>query len=126
MSRTSAIAASLLILAAMPLRGEPLGRLFFTPEQRALLDQQRLRNQPAAPGNAPDAAAYSLDGRVHRSSGRDTTWINGTPLSEKDPQPRLPPDQKVGETSISGTGERSDPLQGGRVVTGRPGAPRSR
>ena len=72
MSRTSAIAASVLILAAMPLRGEPLGRLFFTPEQRALLDRQRLRNQHAVPGNAPDAAAYSLDGQVHRSSGRDT------------------------------------------------------
>lgn len=124
MNRTSAIVASLLILAAMPLRGESLGRLFFTPEQRAVLDQQRLRNQHALPGTLPDAATYSLDGRVRRSSGRDTTWINGMPLSERDPQPHLPPEQKVGEISISGTGERSDPLQGGRIIPIRPGVPR--
>jgi hypothetical protein len=57
---------------------EPLGRLFFTPEQRAALK---------ARGQAPDAPptpidTVRLDGVVSRSSGKSTVWINGRPQHE--------------------------------------------
>lgn len=47
-----------------------LGRLFFTPEQRLLLDRQR---QYAG----ADESAIRLDGRVKRSNREPTVWING-------------------------------------------------
>lgn len=55
---------------------EPLGRLFFSPDERAMLD--RMRN------NTPRSAAAStgqvtLNGLVRRSSGKTTVWINQMP-----------------------------------------------
>lgn len=64
---------------SLSLAAEPeLGRLFFTQEQRASLDRQRQRGQPAS---APFAAeALRLDGFVLRSDGHRTFWVNGSIL----------------------------------------------
>lgn len=64
-------------------QSEPLGRLFFTPEQRAELDRQR-RAPPPQPPTATQAAA-SFDGMVQRSSGKNTVWINGVPVDRSAP-----------------------------------------
>lgn len=61
-----------------PLRAEELGRLFFTPEQRALLDLARRTQATAAQTEAP-SDGVTLSGIVTRSDGRQTVWINGRP-----------------------------------------------
>ena len=51
---------------------EPLGRLFFTPDERALLD--RIRTLPASSGGSPGAT-----GSVEIRGGGKTVWENGIP-----------------------------------------------
>lgn len=62
----------LLLLLACPLidavaQNNLPGRLFFTPEQRAEIDRQRLNGRPGE----------RLTGEVRRSGGRNARWING-------------------------------------------------
>ncbi len=70
---------------------ERLGRLFFTPAQRASLDvarSQRARTavdtekteQEAAP--VPQTITYS--GVLRRSDGKTTVWINNQPVHDRD------------------------------------------
>lgn len=74
----------LVMLAAMPLiapaYADNLGRLFHTPEQRALLDQVR-RGTPAGTltpdGGVDSAPGVMLNGVVTRSDGKRSTWVNG-------------------------------------------------
>lgn len=67
---------------------DALGRLFFTPAQRAQIDETRRR--PAAPEPAPEAASapaplppqsLSVDGIVRRSDGQATVWVNRKPTA---------------------------------------------
>lgn len=63
----------------LTVHAEPLGRLFFTPEQRALLDTAR-RTMPMNAGGAaeaPSAPDFSLKGIVTRSDGKRSVWVNG-------------------------------------------------
>ncbi len=77
MKRRCAIAATVCIAAGLaPLAhgAERLGRLFLTPERRAVLEQQRqfnIQEQQTLQGST-----MSLDGVVVRSSGKQTVWIN--------------------------------------------------
>lgn len=83
------IAAALLLChACAGLAAEPLGRLFFTPDERSRLDV--LRRQPA-PRPAPEAAPQDsapppvtvrYSGMVRRSDGRSTVWINDRPVND--------------------------------------------
>jgi len=70
-----------LAMAAMaathPASAEPLGRLFFTPEQRATLESLRLA--PAAATTAATTDRITVNGLVQRSGGPTTVWINGVP-----------------------------------------------
>jgi hypothetical protein len=71
---------------------EPLGRLFFTPEQRALLDARRKAGVPDPEVAAPTSATTRLDGYVKRSHGKSTVWVNGQPIPEVAPDaPRIGP-----------------------------------
>lgn len=107
----------LLALAVLPAQGaEPLGRLFYTPAERATLERQK----KAATGGGEVGAPTTLNGVVRRSSGRDTVWINGTPAEEKSVEARR--SQRVGET-LAPSGEVSDPLQGGTIVIRRKPGP---
>lgn len=67
-------ACSLLPEAA---QAEELGRLFFTPEQRAQLDQQRLQNTGPDSGNG--SSVLTVNGIVQKHGGGRTVWINGVP-----------------------------------------------
>lgn len=75
-------AALVLMLGAGAACGAELGRLFFTPEQRATLDNMRQKNvSKEAAGDKEPAAApmpqnVSIDGVVRRSDGKDTVWLN--------------------------------------------------
>lgn len=55
-----------------------LGRLFYTPEQRAGLEKARLQNRTqTSPAIAIAPRPLTYDGVVLRSDGRSTRWVNG-------------------------------------------------
>ena len=70
--------------AASPNTAIP-GRLFYTPAQRAMLNDARVRKQidPPNPSVAapalPAPAPVSFDGVITRSDGVATHWVNGRP-----------------------------------------------
>lgn len=69
----------LLILLALPLPAwaDDLGRLFFTPEQRAQLDYEHARNAPT--DDTSDGSTLVINGIVQKNGGARTVWINGVP-----------------------------------------------
>ena len=57
---------------------EDLGRLFFTPEQRAALDARRKARVPDRPNVTTTVSPTTrLDGYVKRQGGRSTVFVNG-------------------------------------------------
>lgn len=93
-------------------QAEPLGRLFFTPQQRAELDRQRLHN-PGMSVGTDQQASQTINGEIRRSSGRSTRWINGeVQWNETSPAPRVP----VGDTFHPATGEHESLLGGGKIT----------
>lgn len=69
----------------------PLGRLFYTPAERAQLDIARMQRKPAAqaaaaePVEAPPAPqVVTYGGIVRRSDGKAMLWINNRLVEEKD------------------------------------------
>jgi len=101
-----------LALAPAPVRAQELGRLFFTPEQRAALDARRKARMPDKPAAAAVATPVTrLDGYVKRSAGPPTVWINGESVPDNAPEaPRIDSSRgPSGSVSIS-VGEA-----GGRV-----------
>ena len=74
-----------LLLAALPAAqaAELTGRLFFTPDQRAQLDQ--LRRQKAIASQASDEPVpetVTYNGIIRRSDGKTTIWMNNQPMSD--------------------------------------------
>ena len=57
----------------------PLGRLFFTPEQRSALDRQR---QVDVKETVAGESTLTIDGVALRSSGKRTVWVNGVAHNE--------------------------------------------
>ena len=74
-----------LMVPLVSFAAEPLGRLFYTPQQRAILDNarhQKIRvevetESPTVPEN------ISVNGVIKRSDGQSTVWINNRPLTDK-------------------------------------------
>ncbi len=63
-----------------------LGRLFFTPEQRAALDARRKARVPDKPAAVPvESPVTRVDGTVKRSGGRSTVFVNGEAVPEGAP-----------------------------------------
>ena len=63
------------LIAAAPADAKPLGRVFFTPEQRANLDFSKPQNS----GAAGSRRALTVNGIVQKHGGKRTAWINGVP-----------------------------------------------
>jgi hypothetical protein len=64
---------------ALPAPAETLGRLFYTPEQRAMLDLAR-KTAPlntSGEADANGAQGFMVNGVVTRSDGQRSTWVNG-------------------------------------------------
>lgn len=132
-----AIAATL----TLPAAAEPLGRLFLTPERRALLEHQRRTNVQET--QSVEGTTVSLDGIVTRTGGKATVWINGRPqhdaapgasvragLSARDPTratlaagEETPADLRVGESINLATREKNDVVAPGAVTVRKPRAP---
>jgi hypothetical protein len=81
-----------------------LGRLFYTPEERAALEEARRRNiraeEQAAEASKkakPDGPrTVTLNGVVRRSDGESAIWVNGKPVENETSdgmRVRLTPDQ---------------------------------
>jgi hypothetical protein len=130
-----------LLLAAFtptPAGSEELGRLFFTPERREMLDRQRQFNIQERK-EIPEDPTLTINGVITRSSGKRTVWINGVAQDEKDigsgaavtpnranpgkvviqPDGAPTANASVGDTVNRNTGETADLLGGGVVTRGR-------
>jgi hypothetical protein len=145
--RTTAAAMLLgsALLAAQDAGAQELGRLFFTPEQRASLDARRKARVPDKPAAVPQVVSpvTRVDGAVRRAGGHSTVWVDGQPIPES-PQPdtaRIAPreagagrvtvpasegaqryDLRVGETLDRGSGEVRDVIGEGEIRIGPRGA----
>lgn len=97
----------------------PLGRLFFTPAERAKLDARRQEailnaNRPAPAPVAeapkrPQSQVLTLNGVVRRSDGESTVWINGKAVDRRSDPSGAHPTASGGEgagVSLPGTGKR--------------------
>lgn len=105
---------AVLALAALPYvpcHGEELGRLFFTPAERAALDEQRRAvTVSAAVSRVPEP--LRLDGYVLRADGRTTVWVNGEAAGGESLRRK---GVKVGATLDGATGETRDLIGAGQV-----------
>ena len=119
-----AIAAPGLAAAQAARAAEPVGRLFFTPAQRASLDVARTQRARATLANekteqeaAPVPQTITYGGIVRRSDGKSTAWFNNQPVNDREP---------LGGAAIVGR-VRSDGsvtlqvMQSGRSVSLKPG-----
>ena len=143
MKRVFPVLAGIVFAAASTAAAaQELGRLFFTPEQRAELDAQRKARVPDKPAAALlESPSTTLDGYVKRSNGQSTVWLNGEPVTEgadarraqvvpspNDPSRatltvgetgrRIP--LKVGESLDRATGKVSDVIGKGEIKVERP------
>lgn len=131
------LAASIALATAGNAWAEPLGRLFLTPERRAVLERQRQLNIQEV--RTIEGSVVRLNGIVTRSSGKSTVWVNQRPQNENaigtgvthavsprspghamlTPSEEAPISLKVGESINRGTGEKADGLGSGRVTVSR-------
>jgi hypothetical protein len=102
----SAIAAAGIVLAGVAsAQTQELGRLFFTPEQRAALDARRKARVPDKPAATPvtESPVTRVNGAVQRSGGKSTVWVNGEMIPEdtrSDGARVAPPNPNSGRVSI--------------------------
>ena len=59
------------------------GRLFFTPQQRATLDNARAQTHEPKAGPATLSGSVTFKGYVQRSDGRTTVWVNREALHDQ-------------------------------------------
>lgn len=73
-----------LLIAALPAAhaAELAGRLFYTPDQRAQLDQLRAQKAVASQvRDEPVPETVTYNGIIRRSDGKTTIWMNNQPMS---------------------------------------------
>jgi predicted small lipoprotein YifL len=133
----SALIALLLAAASAAAAAQQLGRLFFTPEQRAALDARRKARVPDKPAAVLiESPSTTLDGYVKRSNGKSTVFLNGEPIPTGSANaPRIKPGSvsvpasdaggarinlKPGEVLDRGTGEVTDVIGKGEIKVERP------
>ena len=111
--------AFVLILFFGNAHAEDLGRLFFTPEQRAALDARRKARVPDRPAvTSVVSPTTRLDGYVKRSGGRSTVFVNGEALLEGTADaPVVDPERRGGRVPVtSGDGRPRVELRPGQVL----------
>jgi hypothetical protein len=112
-----AVAMLICVLLPAPARAQELGRLFFTPEQRANLDLRRNARMPDRPTAPLAAPTTRVDGYVKRSSGPSTVWINGEPLNEGAAEaPRIDASRDRGTVSVNAEGGARVRLKPGETL----------
>ena len=122
-------------------QAQELGRLFFTPDQRAALDARRKARVPDKPAASPqvESPITRINGAVQRSGGKSTVWVNGEAIPESSAPgsaqltPRGPNagrvsiptgegaqqfDLRVGESLDRGSGQVKDVIGEGEIKVG--------
>jgi hypothetical protein len=74
------------LIAATPVSAGPLGRLFFTPEQRAQLEYSKPQHNDSVGGRR----GLTVNGIVQQHGGKRTVWINGVPQQAGNSDDRTP------------------------------------
>jgi hypothetical protein len=73
---------------------ETLGRLFFTPAQRAQLDTARSQKSRASLSTDEEAAplpeTVTYSGMVRRNDGKSTVWLNNRAVNDRQPVDGVP------------------------------------
>ena len=90
------------VVAANVAGAEPLGRLFFTPKERAALDRGKA-GQPAELVEVTPAdprRPMEMNGYVARSDGKTTVWMDGEPRYRQEATTRLNPSMVQTTTPI--------------------------
>jgi len=84
LARTALAAVGMTVAGAGRAQAPELGRLFFTPEQRAALDARRKARVPDKPTATPvaESPVTRVNGAVQRSGGKSTVWVNGEMIAE--------------------------------------------
>lgn len=77
MRRAALALLSIALLAPCGTGAQELGRLFFTPAERAALDARRKARLPDTPAAVAASPRTRIDGYVARSSGKSTLWLDG-------------------------------------------------
>ncbi|MDB5903016.1 MAG: hypothetical protein JWM26_1894 [Betaproteobacteria bacterium] len=87
----ASLALAALCAAGTAGAAQPIGRLFFTPAERAQLDNARAQKrvpQPAAAAQPvdtrPETQVVTYNGIVRRSDGKSILWLNNKPADEKE------------------------------------------
>lgn len=75
------LCAAMLFFMCFAAGADDLGRLFFTPQERENLDRQRRGEKTVSNSTAP-----ALNGFIKRSDGRNTIWVDGTPMRATEKQ----------------------------------------
>jgi hypothetical protein len=80
--------AVVLLLCTGTVFAAELGRMFYTPAQRATLDNARKQNIKVEIGNDNEQAApvpqnLSVNGMVRRSDGKSTVWMNNRVVTDR-------------------------------------------
>lgn len=102
-----------LLSAGASSQEETLGRLFFTPTQRATLERQRQQGLNSSQNPPELAGSQTFNGEVRRSDGRNTRWINGEVNWDRpSAAPRIP----VGDTLYPASGEHQSLIGNGQIV----------
>lgn len=83
---TKKLVLAALLLAAVTASAEELGRLFFTPEQRAQLEHGKSQNIDSG----INSHALTVNGIVQKDGGARTVWINGIPQQNGGEDDRAP------------------------------------
>ena len=86
--RYASLALLLALSIASSTQASGLGRLFFTPEQRAQLEHERARNATAEDGSS--SSVLTINGIVQRHGGARTVWINGVAQNAGNSDERSP------------------------------------
>jgi hypothetical protein len=88
------VCVSLQSLAGWSYAAEPLGRLFFTPAQRAQLDTARSQKSramlPSDTEAAPLPETITYSGMVRRNDGKSTVWLNNRAINDRQPTEGVP------------------------------------
>lgn len=84
MRERALLLGTLLLATPFAAGAQELGRLFFTPDQRAALDARRRARVPDKPVAVQEIVhpVTRVDGAVRRGGGRSTVWVNGEPVPE--------------------------------------------
>ncbi|HEX2825713.1 MAG TPA: hypothetical protein VHP37_05160 [Burkholderiales bacterium] len=92
------VALALVLVLDTAGAAQPIGRLFFTPAERAQLDVARATKRTAEPAGSqksaepppPETRIITYNGIVRRSDGKSTLWLNNRVAPEKEALSNLP------------------------------------